>query len=31
VKAALEAAGFKVQKQEIENMWVPVEIVLATN
>jgi ubiquinone/menaquinone biosynthesis C-methylase UbiE len=30
VKAALEAAGFKVQKQEIETMWVPVEIVLAT-
>jgi ubiquinone/menaquinone biosynthesis C-methylase UbiE len=30
VKAALEAGGFKIQKQEIENMWVPVEIVLAT-
>jgi len=29
VKAALEAAGFKVQQQEIESMWVPVEIVLA--
>ncbi len=29
VKAALEAAGFKVQRQQIETMWVPVEIVLA--
>jgi demethylmenaquinone methyltransferase/2-methoxy-6-polyprenyl-1,4-benzoquinol methylase len=28
VKAALEAAGFKVRKQQVETMWVPVEIVL---
>lgn len=28
VKAALEAAGFKVRNQQVETMWVPVEIVL---
>ncbi|MCC7084082.1 MAG: class I SAM-dependent methyltransferase [Pirellulales bacterium] len=27
-KAALEAAGFAIQASEIENMWVPVEIVV---
>lgn len=29
VQKAIEAAGFEVQKSQIESMWVPVEIVLA--
>ena len=28
VKGALEAAGYKLKKQQVETMWVPVEIVL---
>lgn len=28
VSSALEAAGFKIDKKQIEHMWVPVEIVL---
>jgi demethylmenaquinone methyltransferase/2-methoxy-6-polyprenyl-1,4-benzoquinol methylase len=30
VRRALEAAGFEIKEADIESMWVPVEVVLAS-